>query len=66
MIKFYRSKTDNRIAGVCGGIAENMDVDSTLVRIVFVVSIFTPHIPAVLFYLACWLIIPQDPGYKKQ
>jgi phage shock protein C len=65
MTKLYRSKTDNRIAGVCGGIAEKMDVDSTLVRIVFFVSIFTP-LPAVLFYLACWLIIPQDPGYKKQ
>ena len=65
MTKLYRSKTDTRIAGVCGGLAERMEIDSTIIRIVFFVSIFTP-LPVVLFYLACWLIVPQDPGYKSE
>lgn len=34
MKKLYKSSTDRKIAGVCGGIAEYLGVDSTLVRIV--------------------------------
>ena len=65
MTKLYRSATDSRIAGVCGGLAERMEIDSTIIRIVMFVSIFTP-LPVILFYLACWMIVPKDPGYKKQ
>ena len=34
--KIYRSESDRRIAGVCGGIGEYFDVDSTLIRLAFV------------------------------
>lgn len=65
MTKLYRSKTDSRIAGVCGGLAEKMEMDSTIMRIIFFICIFMP-IPVVLFYLACWLIVPKEPEHKKQ
>ena len=56
-----RSTTDRQIAGVCGGMAEYFGVDSTAVRLVWVVlSIFVGAIVfGVLAYLLAWLIIPR-------
>lgn len=57
-----RSTTDRQIAGVCGGLAEYFGVDSTLVRLVWVIaSIFCGVIiGGVIAYLLAWLIIPQS------
>jgi phage shock protein C len=59
MARLYRSSTDKRIAGVCGGIANTYDIDPSLVRLGFVVAIFTP-IPIIIFYLAATLILPKE------
>ena len=37
--KLYRSKDDRMLAGVCGGIAEYLDIDPTVVRILWIVSV---------------------------
>ena len=37
--RLMRSRTDRKIAGVCGGIAEYLDVDSTIVRVIWVVAV---------------------------
>ncbi|MCM8900703.1 PspC domain-containing protein [Caldicoprobacter algeriensis] len=60
MKKLYLSETDKKIAGVCGGIAEYFGIDSTLVRLVWVLaSIFlTAFIGGVIAYLIAWAIIP--------
>ena len=56
-----RSTTDKQIAGVCGGLAEYFGVDSTAVRLLWVVaSIFCGVvIGGVIVYLLAWLIIPS-------
>ena len=55
-----RSSVDVKIAGVCGGIAEYMDVDPTVVRLVWVlVSFFTGIVPGLIAYLVAWLVMPQ-------
>lgn len=56
-----RSATDSQIAGVCGGMAEYFGVDSTLVRLLWVVlSIFIGVVIfGVIAYLLAWLIIPR-------
>ena len=56
-----RSTTDRQIAGVCGGMAEYFAVDSTAVRLVWVVlSIFVGAVIfGVIAYLLAWLIIPR-------
>jgi phage shock protein PspC (stress-responsive transcriptional regulator) len=56
-----RSKTDRQIAGVCGGMAEYFGVDSTAVRLLWVIlSIFVGAIiGGVIVYLLAWLIIPR-------
>jgi phage shock protein C len=67
--KLYRSTTDKRIAGVCGGLGEYFSVDPTVLRIAWVgIALITlPFGPGGLFigglaYLACWLIIPPKPN----
>lgn len=59
--KLHLSKTDKKIAGVCGGIGETLGIDSTIVRLVFVfIALVTAIIPSVIFYILAWLIIPED------
>lgn len=58
--RLTKSTTDRMIAGVCGGIAEYLDVDPTLVRIGYVVlSIFSAAFPGVLAYIIMALIMPD-------
>ncbi len=59
--KLYRSSTDKIIAGVCGGLAEYFDVDSTLVRIIFVLLALADGL-GVILYVILALIIPQKGG----
>lgn len=55
-----RSRDDRIIAGVCGGIAEWLGWDPTLVRLLFVlVSIFSAAFPGILVYLVLWLVMPE-------
>lgn len=50
---------DKKIAGVCGGIAEWMGIDSTMVRIAYVlVSIFSAGFPGILVYIILWIVMP--------
>jgi len=37
--KLYRSRTDRKIWGVCGGLAKHFDMDPTIVRVIFVASL---------------------------
>lgn len=56
----YRSKTNKVIAGVCGGIAESLGWDPTLVRILYVVvSIFSAAFPGILVYIILWIVMPE-------
>ncbi len=59
MKKLYRSYSDKRIGGVCGGIAEYTNSDPTIWRILFLALIFVPF-PTVLFYLLACIFIPQN------
>jgi phage shock protein PspC (stress-responsive transcriptional regulator) len=59
--RLTRSVTDRQVAGVCGGLAEYLDVDSTIVRIVSVVLAVYPGalIGGVIAYVIGWFIIPE-------
>jgi phage shock protein C len=65
MKRIYLSDTNNKIAGVCGGFAESLEIDPTLIRLLFVAAFLSP-IPAGIFYLLCWLVIPRNPGYASE
>ncbi len=55
------SATDSKIAGVCGGIAEYLDVDPTVVRLIWLVLSIVPGgiVGGVVAYLLAWIIIPK-------
>ncbi|HOA90434.1 MAG: PspC domain-containing protein [Bacillota bacterium] len=60
MKKLYRSRQNRIIAGVCGGIAEYLDVDPTVVRLIYLfLGLTSLVVGAVVFYIVAALIIPQ-------
>ncbi len=59
MKKLYRSDTNKKLAGICGGIGEMLNVDPTVVRLLAVVlAIATAFIPFTIGYILAWWIIP--------
>jgi phage shock protein C len=58
--KLYRSRTDRKLAGVCGGLAQYFNLDATLIRVLFLVLAVLGGSGLVL-YLAMWIIVPNEP-----
>ena len=57
--KLYRSENDKIIAGVCGGIAAYFNIDSTIVRLVYVLlSVFSAGFPGILVYIIAMFVMP--------
>ena|SRR6056297_2219751 len=61
--KLYRSKKDSIIGGVCGGIAEYFEIDSTLVRLLAIIVVFLGGV-GLIVYIIAWIIIPQNPDQE--
>lgn len=61
MKKLYKSDVDRKLCGVCGGIAEYLGIDSTIVRLIWVVLVvfFGTRI---LAYIISALVIPDYPN----
>jgi len=57
--KLYRSRTDQMLGGVCGGLGAYFGIDANLVRLVFVLLAFLNGI-GVILYLAMWLLVPLE------
>lgn len=59
--RLYRSANDRKLAGVCGGIAEYLNMDPTVIRILWaIVSLFA--FVGVIAYIVCAFIIPEGPS----
>lgn len=62
--KIYLSSSDKIVGGVCGGLAEYLGTDPTLVRLIAVIlTIMTSVAPGVIIYLIAWVIIPKRPFF---
>lgn len=61
--KLYRSKTDRKLSGVCGGIAQYFGVDSTIIRVLTVLAGLFSCFLVLFLYIACIFIIPEENGY---
>ncbi|MGE5582860.1 MAG: PspC domain-containing protein [Bacillota bacterium] len=57
--QLHRSLKDRKIAGVAGGLAEYLNVDSTMIRLLWVLAIFLGG-GGILAYLIAWIIIPEE------
>lgn len=62
--KLYRSHEDRMLSGVCGGFAAYLNVDSTIVRILWVVLSLLWGV-GVLLYIAAMIIIPENPNVEE-
>jgi phage shock protein C len=63
--KLYRSSRDRMLGGVAGGLAEYFEIDSTLVRILFVITLFIGG-TGILAYILLWIVVPEAPYYHYQ
>jgi len=60
--RLYRSRTEDRIAGLCAGIGQYCRVDPVVIRLVWVaITLMTGFAPGVLAYLVGWFIVPLEP-----
>ena len=59
--KLYKSLKDRKIAGVCGGIAEYLNIDSNVIRIIWVIFAFGFG-TGILAYIICALILSDNPS----
>ncbi len=49
------------LGGVCGGIAEWLGWDATLVRVLYVlVSLFSAAFPGLIVYIILWIVVPEE------
>ena len=62
--KIYRSESDRRLAGVCGGIAEYFDIDSTLIRLAFVFFVLAAG-TGLLAYVIAAIIMPNESEVEQ-
>lgn len=60
MKRLYRSKKERILGGVCGGLGEHLDVDPTVIRLVWVVIALLSLGTGLLIYLIAWIIIPDE------
>lgn len=60
--RLYRSSLDKQLGGVCGGLAEYLELDPSLIRIVAILLLFVGG-TGFLAYLVAWVVIPMDTKY---
>jgi phage shock protein C len=63
--RLYRSRSNRMLFGVCGGLGEYLNVDPTVIRLIFVLA-FLPGGPGLLAYLVLALLVPEEPLEEVQ
>ena len=63
--KLWRSRTDSKIAGICGGLGEYFRVDSFWIRMIFIIF-FLAGGSALIVYAIMWIMIPLEPIFGKR
>jgi phage shock protein C len=65
MNKLYRSRRDKKLTGLCGGLAEAMNVDVTLLRLLVVITTFFTGGTVIFVYFVAAIVIPKEPGFDQ-
>jgi len=60
--KLYRSRSSRMISGVCGGLAEYMNIDPVVVRLVFVITAIFGASIGFWVYIIMWIAVPEQPA----
>ena len=59
--KLTRSRSDKKMAGVCGGLAKHLGINSTVLRVIFVAALFLSFNTFIFVYIALAFVIPKEP-----
>jgi phage shock protein C len=60
MKRLYRSKKDRILGGVCAGLGEHLDVDPTVIRLIWAVVTVLSFGTGIIVYILAWIIIPEQ------
>jgi phage shock protein C len=60
MQRLYRSKNNRILGGVCAGLGEHLDVDPTVIRLIWAVVTLLSFGTGIIIYILAWIIIPED------
>ena len=58
--KLYKSNTDKKLCGVCGGFAEYLNIDSTVIRLILVLAAIFAGC-GILAYIIAAIVMPNKP-----
>ena len=66
MKRLYRSETDSKIAGICGGLGEEFAIDGNIVRLATVFACVVSGIaPLIITYIVAWIILPKGKPLEE-
>ena len=65
MKRLYKSSTDKKISGVCGGIAEYFNIDATVVRLIWAISAFFSAGTSLIAYIIAAVVMHDAPFYDE-
>ncbi len=58
--KLYRSRSERKIAGICGGLGIYFKIDPSIIRLIFILFFLAGGM-ALLIYLIMWVLVPLEP-----
>ena len=58
--KLYRNRTDRKIWGVCGGLAQYFDIDPTIVRVIFFASLLCGTLGFWIYIIIMAIVVPNE------
>lgn len=59
--RLVRSRSNRMVAGVCGGLAELLNIDAVILRLALVLATVLGFGAGVVLYVACWILMPKEP-----
>ena len=61
--KLYKVRYGAKVDGVCGGLANYLDMDPTVMRIIWIVGSLFLNVGGIIAYIVCSLVMPREPQY---
>lgn len=60
MKQLFRSKNERMLGGVCGGLGEHLDIDPTVIRLIWAVITVLSFGTGIVIYILAWILIPEE------
>lgn len=64
--RLYRSRTNRKVAGVCGGLGDYFNVDPTIMRLIYIMVILFSVGLGILAYIVMWVVMPEEPAHQNR